>query len=604
MRIIRCLPVVLAAAVALAAAQARGQALADKVPADALLYAGWEGGSEGVGKAYAGSHLKGLLEALDVPTQLSAFIQERQAKETDANKVEQGKVFQEWLTAAGESPTAVYVAPVEFGPQGRPMPRMAVISKVGKAVAAGLAEKMNPVMQRNQKPGQPVTAAVAVEEYLLITVGEGMDVEKRLAGTAGKVDSLADLKEFKEGFARLAGGVGKAAGPASVFVNWEQCLKNIDERMDAGANQNFRRMWPRVVDALGLDEMRYVAWTGAFDGADWRSEGFVAFNAKRTGLMGLLDNKPLSEGALKLIPATATSAGVLRFDGVRLMEELRDAAARGDDRGAQQFDALLKNAFLVTGIDIQKDLFPALSDEFVYYAAPDATGTSRRGLTMINKLKDAKKGEEVLGRVSDFIDAAIAQRDPSTTMQFKESKLAAPLEGVTVHTLVMPNGQPTWAIDEGMLFVATSPAAVQAAIEGLAAGKGSIAENAEFAALRKKLGVEKMSSFSFYDLSKTAPELYELASQGMARAMAANPERKLPLSLPPIDKLKPHLGAALDVYWSDEAGWHMKGVGPFPLSSVLSTNGLMMQGLMQRARQAQRGGGAGAPAEPRGGGMP
>jgi len=97
-----------------------------------------------------------------------------------------------------------------------------------------------------------------------------------------------------------------------------------------------------------------------------------------------------------------------------------------------------------------------------------------------------------------------------------------------------------------------------------------------------------MSAFSFYDLSKTSPEVYEMTSQGLAKAVAADPEKKVAFTLPPLEKLKPHLGAALDVYWSDEAGWHSKGVGPFPLSNVLSPNGVLMMGGMRQAGEAMK----------------
>src|SRR3954464_9223674 len=45
---------------------AGAQPLADRVPADALLYVGWAG-SEHLAPAYAQSHLKGLMDASSLP---------------------------------------------------------------------------------------------------------------------------------------------------------------------------------------------------------------------------------------------------------------------------------------------------------------------------------------------------------------------------------------------------------------------------------------------------------------------------------------------------------------------------------------------------------
>ena len=577
-----------------------GQTLADKVPADAVLYVGWQG-SDAAGPAYQASHFKAMLEALNVSEQLAAMAKDRQAKLTDAALAEQDKLFSDWLALVTKSPTALYLGPTQFV-AGKGKPHVAVFSKVGKEVAAPLAEKMSAVMKRNQKEGDAPGAVVAVGDYLLVTFGEGIDIADRLGGA--KADSLADLKEFKESFTKLSAGMGGGKiveAPASMFVNWDHLMNTLDDRAQASTNANYKRLWPRMTDALGLDEARYVAWSGSFDGQDWKSEAFVAFNAGRTGLMGLLDNKPLPEETFKRIPANVSTAGVLRFDGERLLTDLRDAAGRSDERGAQQFDAMIKQAFMVTGINIQKDLFPALSDQFVYYSSPDATGLSMRGLTLINKLRDPVKGADSMARISDFIDAATLQRDPDSKMLFQEAKLAVPLDKVVAHTINLPNIQPTWAINEGTLFISASSAGVQSAVEFAGKPKDSLLDNADFAALRKKLSVEKFSSFMFYDLRKTAPEIYEMASQGIAKAEAQDPAKKLPLALPPFDKLKPHLGAGLDVYWSDEAGFHMRGIGPFPLSNALTPNGLLEIGAAQNAItqfRARRAGGAAAPAKP------
>src|SRR4051794_12427428 len=43
---------------------AHAQPLADKIPADTLLYAGWRG-ADNLGPGYSGSHLKAVLDASD-----------------------------------------------------------------------------------------------------------------------------------------------------------------------------------------------------------------------------------------------------------------------------------------------------------------------------------------------------------------------------------------------------------------------------------------------------------------------------------------------------------------------------------------------------------
>src|SRR3954447_2820414 len=49
------------------------QPLADRVPVDAMVYVGWAG-SDSLGPGYAGSHLKAVLDAGDVPRFVNAAI--------------------------------------------------------------------------------------------------------------------------------------------------------------------------------------------------------------------------------------------------------------------------------------------------------------------------------------------------------------------------------------------------------------------------------------------------------------------------------------------------------------------------------------------------
>ncbi len=594
---------VLSAAVVLAcASMARAQVLADKVPADALFYAGWQG-TDAIGNAYEGSHLKGLVEALNVPEQVRAMMKLELAKKTDPAEVEDQRQLQAFMEQVLKSPGAIFVGPMDWAEANKPVPRIGFIFQVGKANAtewAGrlkAAEVKHAKVRKEKKENDPPTKFEVVGDFLVVTVGDLPDYAKLVAGET-KGETLAKKKEFMEGFSKLEGG-GKDRA-LSVFISGQGIMANINEAVELKNDAQLRRMWPLMVDALGVESVRYGVWAGKFDGADWISEGFVAFNAKRAGVVGFFDSKPLGEDVLKMIPQSATSAGVWRFDGVRLLADIRDAAGRADERGAQMFDTVMEQAFFFSGVDVQKDLFPALSDEFVYYTTPDAAGLSMRGLVMINKLKDPKKASDALDNLEAFINASITQRDPDSKRQFRAEKMKVPLENTTIHTLNLPEASPSWAIHEGVLYVALSPQGLESAITGAMKRKAgeTLLDNAEFTALRKKLGAQKISSFGFYDLARTAPEIHEILSQAMAKEKAAHPDKPQVLVLPPLDKLKAHFTAGLNIYWSDEAGWHAQGVGPFPMASMLSSDGLLMLGAMDKmkkeeeARRAKAGAGA------------
>src|SRR5437763_4427686 len=76
-------------AVIVAALQLHAQPLADKIPADSLIYIGWAGVDEM--KGYDGSHLQGILQAANLQQAFAAYIprllQKAGSKDPDAAEI-------------------------------------------------------------------------------------------------------------------------------------------------------------------------------------------------------------------------------------------------------------------------------------------------------------------------------------------------------------------------------------------------------------------------------------------------------------------------------------------------------------------------------------
>jgi prepilin-type processing-associated H-X9-DG protein len=120
------------------------------------------------------------------------------------------------------------------------------------------------------------------------------------------------------------------------------------------------------------------------------------------------------------------------------------------------------------------------------------------------------------------------------------------------------------------------PAAAAAAtlVGQQATGGKSFADNDKFNAIRRRLGVTRMTGFEFADLPQTAPqklaELNQVVMIGnmvMARWGVALP----PDLLPKLEALQQHLAPAGSVSWVDELGWHLRGTSPFPGSGLFSS---------------------------------
>src|SRR5450631_2353882 len=134
-----------------AARSVRAQVLADRIPADAMVYMSWAG-SDAVGGAYDASHLRGFLEALELPQFIAARVRQAMDRQTDPQQKEQAKFVQDLLTSVARSPTAVYLGPIDFA-NGRPTAiRFAVASKLGKDAATGMAGKITAALQAAGNP--------------------------------------------------------------------------------------------------------------------------------------------------------------------------------------------------------------------------------------------------------------------------------------------------------------------------------------------------------------------------------------------------------------------------------------------------------------------
>ncbi|HVT79200.1 MAG TPA: hypothetical protein VHM90_00975 [Phycisphaerae bacterium] len=572
------------ALLALAAGQPlRGQVMADRVPADAVAYAGWAG-SDSLGGAYDASHLKAFLETLNIPTLATRHIQDALARVNDPQRAEGAKLAQDLFSALAKSPTGLYIGPVDFSNPARPVPKIALISKTGASAAEPLAERISLALARNRPADAPPSGAIATGDYLLIYMGDAKFPE-RLGATAPE-RSLAQEESFKSALSQLGTDAAKSA--AFVYIDGQAIVQQLGNAVQMGNNAQARQLFAPVADGMGLNGLKQWAWAGNFDGADWKSSSFLAMRDRRNGLLAFFDNKPLSEESLKLIPQSATSAGAFRFDGMRFLDDVTAAAAKVSDEAPKQIETVLQQAYVWTGIDLKRQLFPAFSDEFVYYGTPAGAGNSLRGFTLVNRLKDAKKADSAASAIENFVNLLILQRDANSKMQFKTQKLPGPWDGTEAHVMALPQATPCWAIRNDVFYFSLSLPGLQSAMEMGGGGKPSILENAQFAALRKRLGQESFSSFSFDDLPASAPETYQIVNQVLTTAMAQN-GGGMNFVLPPLDKVTPALAPAMSVSWSDASGYHGKGVSPFPGSGMLSPSSYLWLLAIQQARQGAGG---------------
>jgi hypothetical protein len=289
----------------------------------------------------------------------------------------------------------------------------------------------------------------------------------------------------------------------------------------------------------------------------------------------MLEGKPLTDDAYRAIPKGSVWAGVAQFDLGAFVTEVRNAAGKVDPQAQQMMDQALGAGGMAVGIpQLRKDLFEALGTEWAFYLDPSVLGNGPLGITVVNKPRNAAAVEKSLGALERAADgqANFALQRDKMRITFDTMKSG----NATIHYVQAPVVAPSWTVTNGNLYCGLYPQVVSEAVAFGAAKneKGSILDNPDFLAARKKAlpeGVQPQS-FVYSDLPNTAGQVYQLlvaASQaGVGFADMAGAKTP-PMLLPPLGKFKSLLTPAAAFCWSDDAGWYMRGVAPFPGAEVL-----------------------------------
>ena len=93
----RVIGAVMVAAAVWAARPAGAQVLADRLPADTVVYVGWAG-TDALGPAYEKSHMKGLIDTLKLPELVAAQIAAAR-QQARPEQAAEGQLLEEWMAA-------------------------------------------------------------------------------------------------------------------------------------------------------------------------------------------------------------------------------------------------------------------------------------------------------------------------------------------------------------------------------------------------------------------------------------------------------------------------------------------------------------------------
>ncbi len=538
------------------------QPLADRVPADALLYAGWAGAGPD-NAAFQGSNTRALIDDIGLADSLTRLFDDA-ASAMIAEGEEDGAAAviaaRDIAKATWAYPCALFI-PAEVDPDDGPS--VAIIWQVGDRGQA-LGAQLDALIQ-DAPPNAPVKW-YREGDLLVFAYGFAGDTPVLTAPAQSLAQHAAFTAALKSTRAHNA-FVG--------FVNLQTILDAADDLAEHDADPQQLETWRKWRDALGLDGFKLALMTAAFTGKDFEVNVFVDAPAPRTGLAGLLDGKPLTDDELHPIPATATWMNAWRFDLADVMKRVRAAAEKIGPDAVDTLNRGVLTGSALAGVDLEKTLIQGLGSAWMIYTDPAVVGPGGYGFCLVNPLRDPFA-----------VKAALTSLE-TTANHLMASGMGGPGEGgpslkfsvieqdeIEIHSLATPLFAPSWAVADGNLYVALFPQAIVMADIFAKQDGRSIVTSPKFQQVRRQLGhADDATGVMFVDLPATAPATYQqfmMLTQFVGGAIAMFSDNPPPMIVPPLGKVLPYLAPAGQVAWVDDAGYHSRTVSPFMGAMFLS----------------------------------
>lgn len=214
-----------------------------------------------------------------------------------------------------------------------------------------------------------------------------------------------------------------------------------------------------VLKALGLDSLGAVVLQNGYAGKAMWSETYMETVGPRTGLMSLVDQKPISLKDLPPMPwgMNGFGAGSMNFSKMydAFVNVARDVGKLGGENASSQVESTIDQIPGILGFDPKADLFDALGNVYCLY------GDSRGGVLGIDfaavvQVKDAKKLRTTIDQI---LKMATGQVPPNQVSVRRTKK-----HGREIVTIEAAEGvfNPAFVIDDEWMCIGLFPQTVEA----------------------------------------------------------------------------------------------------------------------------------------------
>jgi hypothetical protein len=350
---------------------------------------------------------------------------------------------------------------------------------------------------------------------------------------------------------------------------------------------------PRVLEALGLTQLKYVASIGGYDQTGMHMVSVARTDGAPRGLLSLLPDKPLSIDSFRKIPASASRATVVRFDGGHLLREIFNIAEAVNPEARQQMEAGLENSEQFLGFNPKTDLLEALGDEWTFYVSGSEQGIMFvPGVVLAATVRDQAK-------LSKALDALVAQARAISQGQGQRASFSVldyetrGEKGYRIQFTGTPLPiAPAWVLTKDQLVIGVSPQVVSSHLA--AASRTTLADVPEVKAMFERNPKAVMVSYS--DPKPGLQGLYTIVNSFgplMLGQLAQNGINFNLPPLPPMEDITQHLAPTVSAISRVENGWITESRGVIPSGvemgpATAAVGVALLLPAVQQAREAAR----------------
>ncbi len=592
--------------------------LADRVPADSLVYVGWAGRSLTFDGSMAGQLLNEPALASMVEALRQAMVENIADDYSDRQVIEHA-----WDIAlmAWQHPMALAVLPP--AENGLPIPSAMLIVDLGED-RESFAEHLDGLLTasgaeieeitvgrltcRMIRTGGPPLVFGYVEDLLVVTTDPGLIVyvDEGSEGSAiAETRSLQDSERFVEAMAAVDGEDVQVA----VYVDFTGLRETINGLLppppeeDAFGSplsifnsRDIGRFWR----AMGLDRATAIAGTTRIVDRQLRTTFRLFSPAPHQGYLMLFAGQPITDADLAGIPADADFVSVANISLAdvlaevrRAMRELQPDAPQGQGFEAS-FDEILLSLQEQFGFSLEDDLLASLGDTWVISSAASQggflTGTFLSvEVTDPDKLAEVIAALEAAAGLGAGVDEAGRLVPPPDDGALQIRTLQA--GRAEIHYLAgsmrrspMPVA-PAWAIHQDRLYVAAWPQVLATVFQRESIQP--LTADADFQAYRAMVASEP-SMLCYVNTPAIVRQLYGIILLGgtMGTNFLSGQGIDADASwVPSLAAMERYLSPEISAISADEEGITLENVASLPMLTGRPMNFMAMAGALWSSEQ-------------------